>query len=627
MRRVRKLKGKAAVAMSGVLVAMVSASAIADETTDRILRQLGLSGEDSSSSHSVSRSDDRGTVAVDLKDLSAEDLPFPPPDREKSLLAREQRIAPALQILGQTSDWYKDIDGLREKALELNVPVSGRDVAVAFSTYDESELEADLADLGGRVTYSYGDVVYAEVPADSLSELKDISAFDYASPQQMLKPAFLDSKGEVVSEGVEAIRVKRLHDAGLRGKGIKVGILDFGFERYNELVERGELPAAAAARAFNQAGEVESGGVHGTACAEIIHDVAPEAELYIAGVDGRPDQIMEAAKWLAEEQEVDIISFSGGTPIGSKRGNALLDQFIDEMVEDRNLLWVNAAGNEGQKHWSGDARDPDGNGILNIEADKELFVLEKPREGGLSVTAIWDDWGADPSLPASTQDIDAYLFVYRDGEAHLIAKSENPQRGRGAPLEYIAGKAPAGTYLVALKATSLKESVKLRLIVEGAGMSPVNPVGSIGIPATAQSALAVGAVDVRTEKLAPYSSQGPTDDGRLKPEVSAPDNNTSVSYDQQGGRFPGTSAACPHVSGFAALLKQLRPKTDREQLAALVIENVRPMGKTHPNNAYGHGHVDAGDVAVDGGDGDGASSEESGDEDEMIRRLQGILSR
>ena len=90
-----------------------------------------------------------------------------------------------------------------------------------------------------------------------------------------------------------------------------------------------------------------------------------------------------------------------------------------------------------------------------------------------------------------------------------------------------------------------------------------------------------------------FSSQGPTDDGRLKPEVTAPDNTPSAAYNRGDRRFPGTSAACPHVSGFAALLKQMYPAASNEELRRAIVGSVRPKGAQTPNYGYGHGHIDA----------------------------------
>jgi hypothetical protein len=107
-------------------------------------------------------------------------------------------------------------------------------------------------------------------------------------------------------------------------------------------------------------------------------------------------------------------------------------------------------------------------------------------------------------------------------------------------------------------------------------------------------------VDVRNDQLEAFSGQGPTDDNRLKPEVAGPDNTESTAYN---GRFPGTSAACPHVSGFAALLKQLHPNVDHNQLRAEVTRSVRPKGSPVPNPLFGFGFIDAGKISGAGGGG------------------------
>ena len=71
-------------------------------------------------------------------------------------------------------------------------------------------------------------------------------------------------------------------------------------------------------------------------------------------------------------------------------------------------------------------------------------------------------------------------------------------------------------------------------------------------PGDARGSFTVGARDWQGDAAADYSSQGPTEDGRLKPDVVAP-ASTAV---WPGVAMVGTSASAPHAAGAAALLMQ-----------------------------------------------------------------------
>ena len=117
---------------------------------------------------------------------------------------------------------------------------------------------------------------------------------------------------------------------------------------------------------------------------------------------------------------------------------------------------------------------------------------------------------------------------------------------------------------------------------------------------------------------APYSSMGPTTDGRIKPDVMAPGTmvissfssffreekpddvmfNTEVShYDFQGRTYSwladsGTSFSCPAVAGTIALWLQARPDlTPEEALDVIQHTSHQPdPSLTYPNNIYGYVH-------------------------------------
>ena len=563
------------------------------------------------------------------------DLPFETYAKNTSLPEGPDKIAMNLLHLVDGHRTKGDFD-LAEQAEELGIPYADGQAGVrlfAESETDVAELQDRIKAQGGEVVAVFANVVYARLPLDSVKSLGTLDELYFMDPEPMYRPLAPNPDGgygDRVSEGVRLSQVQRLHRAGVTGKRVKVGILDFGFERYSRLVRAGELPEPQATRAFNKAQRLEANGVHGTACAEIIADMAPHADLYLAAVDGQEGQIVQAAQWLAQ-QDVDIINFSGGGHYGPHNGKALLDRLVTHVVNKYDVLWVNAAGNEGASHWTQLAQDRNGNGAIdNVSGYPDVIAL-KMTGHPFMVMVVWDDWGPDPRRPASSQDIDAYLLQRNAaGRFQPVGESRQVQNGRGVPVEVIGSRrgVRAGTVLyLALHLKRVQRPVRTHVFVRGgAQLHPVVPDYSVGIPATASAALSVGAVDVRHDRLEAFSSQGPTDDRRQKPEISAPDNTISLAYAGNGGpgRFPGTSAAAPHVAGFAALLKQLQPQRSASELRQVVLSHVTPKGDDTPNYQYGHGRIHAGNIALSGPEDPPPSGDGEGELD-LERILQDIL--
>ena len=497
---------------------------------------------------------------------------------------------------------------LEEQAEALGIPYADGRAGVrlfAESAADVAALRRRIERQGGEVSTTFDNVVYAQLPLTGVKSVGSLPELHFMGAEPVyypLAPNPAGGYGERVSEGVRLVQAQRLHQGGITGEGVSVGILDFGFQRYSDLMQAGEVPRPKAQRAFNEAQRLQANTVHGTGCAEIIADMAPHADLYLAAVDGQEGQIVRAARWLAE-QDVDIINFSGGGHYGPHDGRATLDRLVAHVVEQYDVLWVNAAGNEGDAHWTQPARDRNGNQFVDNVSDYPDVLAIKTPGHPFRVFVVWDDWGPDPTRPAASQDIDAYLFIELPGRRlRPVAQSREVQNGRGVPVERIdVGRGvPAGTVLyLALHLKRVRRPVRTHVFVMGgAQLHPVIPAYSVGIPATSRAALAVGAVDAGEDRLEAFSSQGPTDDRRQKPEVSAPDNTISLAYAREGGRFPGTSAAAPHVAGFAALLKQLQPQRSAAELRRAVLSHVTAKGDGTPNNQYGHGRIHAGNVVL-----------------------------
>jgi subtilisin family serine protease len=128
---------------------------------------------------------------------------------------------------------------------------------------------------------------------------------------------------------------------------------------------------------------------------------------------------------------------------------------------------------------------------------------------------------------------------------------------------------------------------------------------SVGSPATADDALAVGAV-TKTDELASFSSRGPrVGDSALKPEITAPGVDIVAARGKDGeigpptgpeGRYlrlSGTSMATPHVSGAAAILAHRHPDWKSAQLKAALMAAAKPNPRIGVY-AQGAGRVDIG---------------------------------
>ena len=123
---------------------------------------------------------------------------------------------------------------------------------------------------------------------------------------------------------------------------------------------------------------------------------------------------------------------------------------------------------------------------------------------------------------------------------------------------------------------------------------------SIGSPGAAADVITVGAAD-RSDRVASFSSRGPTADGRTKPDICFPGTDivaARASGTSMGSPVnahytsaSGTSMATPHAAGLAALLLQARPDATPAEIKQAFMSTALGMGSDA--NAQGAGRAQA----------------------------------
>src|SRR5262249_16076324 len=174
-----------------------------------------------------------------------------------------------------------------------------------------------------------------------------------------------------LAEHLDRLGVGSWHAAGCRGRGVKVAILDSGFRGYREHLGKA-LPERVVVKSFRHDGNLEAkDSQHGILCAEIIHAVAPGAELLLANWEPEnPEQFLEAVRW-ARREGAQVISCSIIMPTwsdGDDKGpvHDALAELLGPGTRKEDALFFASVGNTALRHWGG--------------------MVQAGRDG-------WDEWG------------------------------------------------------------------------------------------------------------------------------------------------------------------------------------------------------------------------------------------
>ncbi len=417
------------------------------------------------------------------------------------------------------------------------------------------------------------------------------------------------NKGSVTTLGDVYLRTNEVRrDFNYDGTGVRVGVISNGIGYAQQSVLTGDLPTYSQDPCTTPPGEFYgdvqtrsfssygiAAGSEGTAMLEIIHDIAPGAKLFFSNFDTAID-FTKAKNWLADQGcdvIVDDYSFFNNGPYD---GTSAVSLASSDLVK-RGIAYYTSVGNYAERHYSGYFTDDPlrPNKIHNFTMGDE--TLEFVLYPGYSV-AIYLCW-YEP-FGQSGDDIDLYVL---DPDVldfkNPIAASVDLQLGYNDPVEAVYGYNGGGSpetfsIVVARKNEDLTPRRFDLYILGGIVMwEHIVPEGSVPNNSDAGGGvISVGAIDVNVPGhlvVESFSSQGPTIDGRMKPEFATFDGVATT----VPGFIPfyGTSAAAPHAAAVAALLKQLIPWAGPDTLNYYLQAFAEDLAPSGPDNLSGSGRL------------------------------------
>ncbi|MDX6646432.1 MAG: hypothetical protein QOK40_2159 [Miltoncostaeaceae bacterium] len=404
----------------------------------------------------------------------------------------------------------------------------------------------------------------------------------------------------VVSEGVDRSGAVALAPLADGCRGLTIAILDLGFgATWPARQAAGELPQSNRLElaSFDPVGGIVGSNAygdatnHGELVAQTVYDYAPAAR-YLFVSYHTPQEFVAAVDWLTTRRP-DIVVHSNNFLEGPFDGTSAPAQAVDRAAA-AGILWFNSAGNYALNHWTGSWSDADGDGFMDWP-NGDVWAFPRTAAQPITFALSWTNPpGAEPT------DLDLVLERQNaDGGWTPVAASGDPQTTSGPEAERITGYRTDASGLYRLRArlaAGPPPAGPLTLFSREIALAPIGATaaGTPPTPGDAAGSLTVGAVDWRGDEPKNYSSEGPTADGRFKPELVAP-TNTHIAGPAGPREVGGTSIAAPNAAGAAAVLwaaqraRGLAPTAAviRQQLLASALD----LGPPGPDPVFGHGRV------------------------------------
>ena len=360
--------------------------------------------------------------------------------------------------------------------------------------------------------------------------------------------------------------------------------------------------------------------------------VAPASDLIfvqIGGLDfddtesfGSSRRLLEAVSYIFDKADAlgrpCVVNISLGTHGGPHDGSTLVEQAFDQLLGEKNgRAIVVAAGNSyGARSHTFQNLNPGETTTRTWQIPEDDFRFPNEVEfwfnGDAEIvpTLITPSGQRLASVASGTTD----LLKAGDRTVGILSNRTNDPNNQDNHIDFLLLGGLTGDWQIELvnQGTSnatihgwIERDDDSRLF--GPSQSRFHPANddrthTLGSISCGELTIAVGSYHARVpaHDISAFSAEGPTRDGKLKPEVSAPGHDifAAKSGTQARTRMSGTSMAAPHVTGQIALMLQLMGQTgiqaSVQTIRSILTSSARPA--LNPANAwnsrYGFGRID-----------------------------------
>ncbi len=355
-----------------------------------------------------------------------------------------------------------------------------------------------------------------------------------------------------------------------------------------------------------------------------LRGVAPGADLVVVKTTFYEDAVVDGVRFVFEAAQAlgkpAVVNLSLGGHGGPHDGSSLFERMIDALLDRPGRAVVVAAGNEGNRriHVGGDVRTTT---TWHFEAERNTATLQFWHTGTASFSvAVRAPSGESVSVLPGAQ-----RGASTSSGGVWLDNTSLPDPRNLARYIYIAltDISPGTTWAITL--TPVLAGGRVDGWVENPSSGQFREGDTrytIAEPGNATRVITVGAYVTKTRwtsvageqtaegeigALASFSSQGPTRDGRLKPDLTAPGAWIASARSAQsaptgwltlpGGEHAmllGTSMAAPHVAGAVALLFSRRPHLTWSEVKDALVSAARADSHVGvaPNHMWGAGKLD-----------------------------------